>query len=260
MAGITAMGDLSHELESLVLNIDSGTVRADDHAHAVMQASFDELARMRDVVSAGALPAAATALLAQIRGLAMGETRAEPSAAPAVAPPIAAGHAAASQPVAPITVTPHVVAPGAAATPHVVAPAAATPHVVAPGVATPAAAAVAAALTTVAPGADRREPGPAAPSTPGVSPKALSEVLPLTAAPPALGEDSISTLEISTAPVLPGRETVPAERVEMARVDADLLDTMLNNAGEVSIYRARLDQQVNSIDFNLRNWPARSFG
>ena len=37
----------------------------------------------------------------------------------------------------------------------------------------------------------------------------------------------------------------------MARVDADLLDTMLNNAGEVSIFRARLDQQVNSIDFNL---------
>ena len=37
----------------------------------------------------------------------------------------------------------------------------------------------------------------------------------------------------------------------MARVDADLLDTMLNSAGEVSIFRARLDQQVNSIDFNL---------
>jgi chemosensory pili system protein ChpA (sensor histidine kinase/response regulator) len=51
--------------------------------------------------------------------------------------------------------------------------------------------------------------------------------------------------------VLPGRENLPAERVEMARVDADLLDTMLNSAGEVSIFRARLDQQVNSIDFNL---------
>ena len=75
--------------------------------------------------------------------------------------------------------------------------------------------------------------------------------MPLTAALPAAGEDSISSLELSTAPVLPGRETVPAERVEMARVDADLLDTMLNNAGEVSIFRARLDQQVNSIDFNL---------
>jgi chemosensory pili system protein ChpA (sensor histidine kinase/response regulator) len=58
-------------------------------------------------------------------------------------------------------------------------------------------------------------------------------------------------LEASIAPVLPGREAQPVERTEMARVDAELLDTMLNNAGEVSIFRARLDQQVNSIDFNL---------
>jgi chemosensory pili system protein ChpA (sensor histidine kinase/response regulator) len=58
-------------------------------------------------------------------------------------------------------------------------------------------------------------------------------------------------MELSSPPVLPGREAAPVERVEMARVDADLLDTMLNNAGEVSIFRARLDQQVNSIDFNL---------
>jgi chemosensory pili system protein ChpA (sensor histidine kinase/response regulator) len=77
---------------------------------------------------------------------------------------------------------------------------------------------------------------------------------PRSAPPPpavALGEDSLSSLEFSSAPVLPGRENMPAERVEMARVDAELLDTMLNNAGEVSIFRARLDQQVNSIDFNL---------
>jgi chemosensory pili system protein ChpA (sensor histidine kinase/response regulator) len=211
MAGITAMGDLSHELESLVLNIDSGTVRADDHAHAVTQASFDELARMRDMVSAGALPAAAAALLAQIRSLALGEARAEPMTAPAAPAPVAA----APQPVAP-TAALHIVAPGA------VAPV--------PG-----------APTTFAPSPDRLEPELAAPP----------EMLPLTAALPAAGEDSISNLEISTAPVLPGRETMPAERVEMARVDADLLDTMLNNAGEVSIFRARLDQQVNSIDFNL---------
>jgi len=60
-----------------------------------------------------------------------------------------------------------------------------------------------------------------------------------------------SSLELSHAPVLPGREAAPQERTEMARVDAELLDTMLNNAGEVSIFRARLDQQVSSIDFNL---------
>ena len=53
-------------------------------------------------------------------------------------------------------------------------------------------------------------------------------------------------------PVLPGREPVaPAERAELARVDADLLDELLNNAGEVSIFRARIEQQMTSIEFNL---------
>ena len=69
-------------------------------------------------------------------------------------------------------------------------------------------------------------------------------------AAPAVSEDSAVSLE-PPAPRSCPDASAPAERVEMARVDADLLDTMLNNAGEVSIFRARLDQQVNSIDFNL---------
>ncbi|MGH8219914.1 MAG: hybrid sensor histidine kinase/response regulator, partial [Steroidobacteraceae bacterium] len=38
---------------------------------------------------------------------------------------------------------------------------------------------------------------------------------------------------------------------EMARVDAELLDQLLNIAGEVSISRARLEQQMGSFEFNL---------
>ena len=54
------------------------------------------------------------------------------------------------------------------------------------------------------------------------------------------------------APVPPGREPVAsAERGEMARVSADLLDQLLNHAGEVSISRARLEQQLGSVEFNL---------
>ncbi|MGB8326972.1 MAG: response regulator [Steroidobacteraceae bacterium] len=52
--------------------------------------------------------------------------------------------------------------------------------------------------------------------------------------------------------VPPGREPVaPSDRPELARVDAELLDQLLNSAGEVSISRARLEQQIGSIDFNL---------
>ncbi|MCP4289553.1 MAG: response regulator [Gammaproteobacteria bacterium] len=41
-------------------------------------------------------------------------------------------------------------------------------------------------------------------------------------------------------------------RREQIRVPADLLDKLVNNAGEVSIYRSRLEQQNNTLGFNLK--------
>jgi chemosensory pili system protein ChpA (sensor histidine kinase/response regulator) len=207
MAGISAMGDLSHELETLVLQIDSGAVPGNDHAHAVMQTSLDELSRMRDSVSTGTLPGNARDLIAQIRGLAAPETAA---------------------PAAPAAVT------SAAAVPAPVAAAAPTP---------------APALAPAPAPAPAPVPAPAA--RVAAAPPAARAPLPERSPEPAAANEDVPALEMSSAPILPGREAAPVERVEMARVDADLLDTMLNNAGEVSIFRARLDQQVNSIDFNL---------
>jgi chemosensory pili system protein ChpA (sensor histidine kinase/response regulator) len=218
---------LSHELETLVIKIDSGAVPSDDHAHAVMQASLDELARMRDEVSAGSLPPAASALLAQIRTLASG-------VAPAAAPPAESARAAASLQVEAAS------RPAEAPTSH---PAEASAVETPAGEAdAPSAPVTIAALLVEAPPAEEA-------ANSGRFPRILAA--PEHPAAPPASEDSVSNLEVSGAPVLPGRESVPAERVEMARVDAELLDTMLNNAGEVSIFRARLDQQVNSIDFNL---------
>jgi chemosensory pili system protein ChpA (sensor histidine kinase/response regulator) len=42
-----------------------------------------------------------------------------------------------------------------------------------------------------------------------------------------------------------------AERAETARVDAGLLDLLLNGAGEINIFQSRLTQQLHSIDFHL---------
>ena len=42
-----------------------------------------------------------------------------------------------------------------------------------------------------------------------------------------------------------------AERAEMARVDAGLLDALLNGAGEINIFQSRLNQQLHSIEFHL---------
>jgi chemosensory pili system protein ChpA (sensor histidine kinase/response regulator) len=100
----------------------------------------------------------------------------------------------------------------------------------------------------------------------GAAPAATAAVARATVeAPPPLapGEvtisasvESLSTqmgLEEARSIVLPpGREAAAREdRQELARVDAELLDSLLNNAGEVSIYRARLEQQFTSVEFNL---------
>ena len=229
MAGITAMGDLSHELETLVLQIDGGAVAGNDHAHAVMQASLDELSRMRDLVSAGTLPGNARDLIARIRGLADESARLQVSSAPAGAAPAASVPAPAASAPAPVASAPAPVASVPAPVASAPAPVASTPAPVAASTPTPAYGARAAPVPAV---------GAAAPER-------------LSLSQPSAANADVSSLELSSAPVLPGREAAPVERVEMARVDADLLDTMLNNAGEVSIFRARLDQQVNSIDFNL---------
>jgi len=182
MAGITAMGDLSHELESLVNVIDSGALAPGAAAFDVLQASVDELARMRDSVAAGRGVASARDCIAQIRALlAPGQAAAAPP--PAREPPVAP-----APPVAPVS------------------PVAPVPPVA-------------------------QQPPTAAP-----------------VAPPVMAESTPAAAHL----VPPGREPVaPGDRPEMARVDADLLDQLLNVSGEVSISRARLEQQMGSIEFNL---------
>ncbi len=186
------------------MQIDGGTVAGDDHAHTVMQASLDELARMRDLVSGGTLPGAARDLIAQIRGL-LGRDR-----SPAAAQRRRRAH-----------------------------PRGRPTH----GLRQPRRPRCRAGAT----------PRPAAPATPSRGPPHRARSARVLAGNRAASQRGLAARasNSSSAPVLPGRESAPAERVEMARVDAELLDTMLNNAGEVSIFRARLDQQVNSIDFNL---------
>ncbi|HXW09729.1 MAG TPA: response regulator, partial [Steroidobacteraceae bacterium] len=103
---------------------------------------------------------------------------------------------------------------------------------------------------------DEVEPEPATELPPpiGVDTAAEFEIPPARPMPPAEAEPE-SPFEIAATysqPVLPGREPVaPTERSELARVDADLLDDLLNNAGEVSIFRARIEQQMTSMEFNL---------
>ena len=209
MAGISAMGDLSHELETLVIQVNGGLIPAGDRAYEVVQQSLDELAHMRDAVSSGRRVPRARALLERIRALSRPGT-AEPAAAPTAAPPA--------------TVT----------MPLSVAPEVEVPLEVAPPLAVLAARVI--------------DLSPIAPALAAAEPVMFSEVAENRIAP--VSDERLVESPLPAVP--PGRDAPPiTDRPELARVDADLLDSMLNNAGEVSIFRSRLEQQVSSIDFNL---------
>ena len=165
MAGVSAMGDLAHEMETLVTQVEQGLVPWNDAAHGVMQAAIDELSRMRDLLSAGQ-PVAGSAL----------------------------------PPRSPVPVALPVPVPVPVPEPEPL-------PVLEPPVFEPVV------------------PAPEVPEPPAPAPGALL--------PP--GRDGVSV----------------ADRPELARVDADLLDQLLNNVGEVSIARSRVEQQFELVGNNL---------
>jgi len=277
MAGILPMGDLAHELESLVMQVDNGRVVADAALFDLIQASLDELARMREHVASGQRVAPARAMLSRIQSISRpAAPKAPPAPAPvaAAAQPAAAPTAAASPPAPPAPAAappPPAPAPLAAAPKPVVAPpppapaplAAAPKPVVAPPPApapAPAAAPVRAAqpfIPAIA-RAGAATPAAARPAMPPAGPAATSSsgAIPVSDTGIAkMNEELLHVAEESPSlpqAVPPGREPAPVgERQEMARVDAELLDQLLNISGEASIARARLEQQLGSLDFNL---------
>jgi chemosensory pili system protein ChpA (sensor histidine kinase/response regulator) len=363
MAGIIAMGDLSHELETLVMQVDNGSLAADGAVFDTIQASLDELARMREAVANGRRVAQARAAITRIHALSRGEPPPPPAPAAQVppvpkqepvlaqrepviesTPPPEAGsvelegdtppqsawlepsQSAVGAPEWPqvasdadgeeiIILSSEDLAPsldlqdqwnhGSAAADQMPEPLADTVRAYAPEAGTdpfepqgveqaaeyPAEQAAAygaeqaaeypaeqAAEYPYEPPADVHYEAAAAPSVDGTAAFAgftdarahdmtsgvteAADVAPVVEVPSAPVAVSVAFARLSESrteevpsppmPVPPGREPVgQPERVEMARVDADLLDQLLNISGEASIARSRLEQQLGSIDFNL---------
>jgi chemosensory pili system protein ChpA (sensor histidine kinase/response regulator) len=88
-------------------------------------------------------------------------------------------------------------------------------------------------------------------------------VAPVSEAPDAATEPAVAALEAAPPPApRPPPPPRPLPRFddeditgrapqEMIRVRSDLLDSLVNYAGEVSIYRSRLEQQISTFRFNL---------
>jgi chemosensory pili system protein ChpA (sensor histidine kinase/response regulator) len=192
MAGLPLMGDFSHELETLLIRATEGLIPPDAPFVHVLQASLDELHRLREDVLTGAITPLTPSVVSRVRD--------------------------ALQP-----------------RPTVTAPAAVVPVPVA-------------------------EPAP--PVLPLLAAEVVEPPLPdMGALGPALdrlGELARELEQPATPPpsAAPSELLAPAaraapERRETARVDSNLLDQLLNNAGEISIFQSRLSQQLNQIQFNL---------
>ncbi|HEU4778274.1 MAG TPA: Hpt domain-containing protein [Steroidobacteraceae bacterium] len=263
MAGLIPMGDLSHELETLFMQIDSGVVMPDDRAFGLAQTSLDELARMRESVSSGRGVPTANGLIAKIHALVSGTSAVAVSPAPTpqapLPPPVALAPVA--PPPAPVTAPPAVVA--APPPPPVVS--APPPPAPKPAPVPTISAVPSPPKPAYVPPPPRVEPLP--------EPPVLAAVWAPSSDPPSIVTRAAAKEPVSAGfnrdgankdtdagdgPLLPpgavppGREpTAPSDRPELARVDAELLDQLLNNSGEASIARARLEQQIGSIDFNV---------
>ena len=211
MAGIVAMGDLSHELEALLINIDDGQISPSPQIDALLQHSMDELHRMRDLVLAGKKVTRAAELEQRIHAINAGDiSAAEPTpmtdtATRADLEPDTVSVEFTIEPQEPVSVI-IVDSPPEDAVPAISPPAA--------------------------------EP----------EPPATEDVLPPAVKAPA---KKAATKKMA-AKKQPAAKAPPKDKIaEFARIDADLLESLLNAAGEISIYHSRLSQQVNLIEFHV---------
>ena len=220
MAGITAMGNLSHELEALLISLDSGRVNATPAVDELLQQSVDELHRMRDAVMAGKAVTPAGDLEKRIQQANAGFEVADDSEVETTPPEV---DVEAAEP-AEFTIEPDdTVSMVIVDTP------------------------LADELAELAKAPTVDSPSPSPESGPKPEPKSQPD----SASPPRK--------MVKAPPREEAEEPKPAAeaagraepRQEFARIDADLLEDLLNAAGEISIYHSRLTQQVSSFEFHV---------
>ncbi len=299
MAGIASMGNLSHEVETLLGAVEDGRIEASPAVRDALQQAIDELHRMRDRVIAGKAVPANGPLEQRLRNATEGidfapeqpvaesssdqveaeagrdeatlvEFSVEPEDAVSmviVDSPLADELRDISQAAAANT---EVLPVGPADEPEADEPDVDEPDVDEPEVDT--AEPAPPETESAAPPEPVPEPSAEPPPEPLPEPGPESrpeESAPADEAPAGPVADTADTVSVIARPerpaagsdapaadmVRPAAEQRPARRAEarpeFARIDAELLEDLLNAAGEISIYHSRLNQQVNSIEFHV---------
>ena len=240
MAGITSMGNLAHELETLLISVDDGRVQPTEAIDELLQQSVDELHRMRDAVIAGKPVPAAAALEQRIQHANAGFEVAG-DADVEMAP---AERDIEEAPTGQFTIEPED-----------------TVSMVI--VDTPLAdelARIGRPERAAEPPPEPAPPPPKAPAEPPAPPpKAKPEPKPEPRPKPDVREEPRRMVTAKPRPEPEpaqarrpaARDTRQDQRQEFARIDAELLEDLLNAAGEISIYHSRLSQQVGSFEFHV---------
>jgi chemosensory pili system protein ChpA (sensor histidine kinase/response regulator) len=227
MAGITAMGNLSHELETLLMSVDEDRVKATPAVEDLLQRSIDELHRMRDTVIAGKPVKSSTALEQRIQQVNAGFEVADE--VEIEVPPTDTGVEVA--PSSEFTIEPEdsvsMVIVDSPLADELAELAKQKDAAISQKGSEP--------FSEVEP---EPQPEPETEPEPEPEPEPQPEPEPKPKAEPKAPAD-IRPIRSQEA------------RQEFARIDAELLEDLLNAAGEISIYHSRLNQQVNTFEFHV---------
>ena len=227
MVDVPAVGDLSHAVESLLVQLADGTIVASDALFALLHASHDRLAEMLERVKARELPVIARDLEQQLEALAAGQD-------PVVSAALAADEAVAETAAENVaeakaeTETETETETDAATVPdsdegviegHIVVTAAVT-----------------------------GDGDTAAEETACTEPAAAGQ----DAVVAQVVAGNIATASAQVADAQRKKRSKPSHaRGEQVRVQSGVLDDMVNHAGEINIYRTRMEQQISDYRFNL---------
>ncbi len=232
MAGLVPIGDLGHAMETLLERVQDGQRQFDSQAVDALQNGFDTLHEMVQRVAQHA------PITMPIQALARLERGSNRSFELPAAPPAGAATQSDTDDDAAVDTTTETTAPDAPINDSLRS--------------TDAPIVEDTVKDSVAPQSQDIPPDePTLSPMPPVSPS--STVVPIKPFSPLPG-DAASSSVVPAMATLPGAglvaDDVPRTQ-EMIRVRSDLLDSLVNFAGEVSIYRSRLDQQNASFRFNL---------
>ncbi|MGD8311065.1 MAG: Hpt domain-containing protein [Gammaproteobacteria bacterium] len=250
MVDIGAIGDLSHTIESLLTRVSDGHTGLSEYLFATLNESIDQLAGMLEQVRERRQPEAAAELEAVINGLGMddddgvpgGSAAAEPAAEEDLEAPPEGGDAHGSTYPGPEAVPASVVqggqeTPEAQEQEEVRESPEVGEHV---------------EVRKEADAGQRPEvrEKPETRKQPEQSGRPEQQVRPVEA-DTAPGPEAVKMPLNQVPPPASERRKASRIRGEQVRVQAELLDDMVNYAGEISIYRARMEQQVSDYRFNL---------